>query len=122
MRQIAAPIAPLPPVTNARFNASPFWFAHNYIRAQCYASRMRLWPKRNYIRAQCYASRMRLWPKRQDTRTTCLWPDDLTQCPVHQTEALLYISLLELVVVIRTALRAWLKSARDGCVTAAGET
>jgi hypothetical protein len=103
MRQIAAPIAPLPPVTNARFNSSPFCFAHYYIHAQC------------------YASRMRLRPRRQDTRTICLQPDDLMQSPVHQTEALLFFTLLELVAVIVTALRAWLESTRDGGATADGE-
>jgi len=43
------------------------------------------------------------------------------QSPVHQTEALLFFSRLELVAVIRNALRAWLKSARDGGATAVGE-
>jgi len=44
------------------------------------------------------------------------------QSPVHQTEALLFFTLLELVAVIRSALRACLKSDRDGGATMAGET
>jgi hypothetical protein len=43
------------------------------------------------------------------------------QSPVHQTEALLFFTLLELVAVIVTALRAWLESTRDGGATADGE-
>jgi hypothetical protein len=43
------------------------------------------------------------------------------QFAVHQSETRLFISLLELVAVIRNALGVWLKSARDGGATAAGE-
>jgi len=103
MRQIAAPIAPLPPVTNARFNSSPFCFAHYYIQAQC------------------YASRMRLRPRRQDTRTICLQPDDLMQFAVHQTEAPFFFAPVQIVAIVLIVLRARLESTRDGGATAAGE-